>query len=184
MTTVEEIGLLVSALGRGKVLEDYIVPGLRSTELARLAAGGMIRLFEMSHEQEFFVVPHDHRFGFNCYVLRGTAWNTIYHVREADCALDQATHAAAPYLRSSHSLDLRSVRLMRCELETVPYGEGSWYSMEHSAFHTIEFTKDARVLFIEGPEEKSGPNSCLLPVVNGKIYNTFFWGAWMMREAE
>jgi len=66
-----DIVRLLDTFGRGRVLEDYIVPGLRSTLLGTTAAGGVIRLFEQEREPELFITPHDHRYSFDCYVLKG-----------------------------------------------------------------------------------------------------------------
>jgi hypothetical protein len=71
MTSQEDFLKLLSLFGRGKTLHNYIVPGLNSTMLAMSAGGGVVRLFEMTREQEAYIVPHDHRYNFTCYVLAG-----------------------------------------------------------------------------------------------------------------
>lgn len=175
-----DIEKLVESLGAGgKVLENYILPGMISTELARPAIGGLIRLFHMTREQEYEITPHDHRFGFKCAVLDGCVTNRVYKVDT--CHKDHATHVTVPYDPSTHSLNEALAKHARANFHEATYNSGDWYQMEHEQFHAIRFSRGARVLFIEGPEEKS-EGSCLLPYINGRICNTFLWRDWMMTE--
>ena len=171
---------LVAALGAGEVRENYIVPGLRSTLLAHPAAGGIVRLFEMTREQEYDVTAHDHRYNFQCCVLAGSVENRRY--RTQSTAQGYATHAALPYDAKEHALDDSRPRWLYASHVDEVHGEGDWYGMSADEFHSIRFSKGAKVLLIEGPQEKD-ESWCLLPYANGRICNTFIWRDWMMARA-
>ena len=63
---------------------------------------------------------------------------------------------------------------------TTVYEAGQWYSMKYDEFHSIEFSKGARVLFIEGPKIKD-TSYFLEPVVNGKVVPLFDVPTWMYK---
>lgn len=177
METDADLIRLVAALGKGEVRENYIVPGLRSTLLGRPAAGGCIRLFEMTREQEYEVTAHDHRYNFQCCVLEGSVEHRRYRVQST--IKDYAGYVALPYNPVTHALDEERPRWLHGQIIDEVYGDGDWYSCSHEEFHTIRFGKGTKVLFIEGPEEKA-ESWCLLPYIDGRICNTFIWRDWMM----
>lgn len=172
---------MVDAIGMGKRLENYILPGMVSTMLATPARGGIVRLFEMTREQEYEVTPHDHRYNFQCCVLAGTVENRRYRTQSTE--YDQyAGYVSLPYDPATHSLDESCPTYMHGQFTDEHFSEGDWYAMSKDEFHSIRFSKGAKVLFIEGPEQKK-QSSCLVPYINGRICNTFIWRDWMMAEA-
>lgn len=180
MSPAEQLHRMLGRMGRGQVLENYILPGLRSVLLATHHDGGKTRVFEMEREQEAYVTAHDHRYSFSCCVLSGRVVNRLYSVREA-LHKDMASHALLPYSQASHSLDGERARWVVADYSDQAYVEGDWYGMKADQFHSITFSKGARVLFLEGREEKK-ESWCLLPYSAGRICSTFAWHDWMMKE--
>lgn len=179
MMTMQDFAEVLDACG-GDTLENYIVPGLRSTLIANSDAG-KIRRFQMTREHETQIVPHNHRYAFGCLVLRGHVVNHLYLVGEGATAAD-ATHALAAYNPKDHSVDVDEATLVRCVRGSTLYRAGDFYTMGPSEFHSIEFSPDADVLFLEGRTSVSH-SCCLLLAVDGRICNTFLWRDWMMAKA-
>lgn len=172
-----DVSRFVNALGTGRVLENYVVPGLRSTELGTAVGGGMVRMFEMQRDPEGEITPHDHRYGFQCYVLEGRVVNRLYHVSPAPFP------AAARWARLGYD---RGTRKLFGEPELVAgstsrhvYNAGEWYQMSAFDFHSITFDQGTRVLFIEGPVQNENV-SVLLPYHAGRVCDTYVWRDWMM----
>ena len=180
MSAVDEMLRLVANLGKGgEVRENYIIPGLMSTELARTPAGGLVRLFEMTRDQEYDIVPHDHRFDFRCFVLSGHVLNREYALYEVSSSLG-ASHAALAYCARTHTLS-DTPRWMRGTFTERDYHAGDWYAMSAEHFHAIRFARGTKVLFIEDPARRV-QSHCLFPVVNGTICENFIWRDWMMAK--
>ena len=181
LETSADLVRLVEALGAGKRLKNYIIPGLFSTLLATPAVGGCVRLFEMTREQEYDITPHDHRYSFQCCVLSGTVDNRRYRTQATEYR-EMAGYVSLPYNPVTHALDEERPTWMHGQFTDEQFSEGDWYSMSKDEYHSIRFSKGAKVLFIEGPNEKE-ESACLLPYVNGRICNTFIWRDWMMEAA-
>lgn len=175
--TDSDLVRLVTAIGGGRVLDNYVIPGLRSTLLSTTEAGGKMRLFEMTREQEYDITPHDHRYSFQCCVLAGSVRNRRYAVQST--LKEYAGYAALPYDHARHALNEDRPRWLYAHSKEETFGEGDWYSMRCGEFHSIRFAKGTRVLLIEEPEEAE-ESWCLLPLVGGTICNTFIWRDWMM----
>jgi hypothetical protein len=174
MNDYQSMRRFVGALGRGEVRENYIIPGLTSTLLASPIAGGIVRLFEMSRHQEVEIVPHDHRYDFQCYVLEGEVRNRLY------CLHDSAAFTHAVFLHDPGTHDVSGpLGLVEASFNESTYLQGDWYDMKASQFHSIWFGKGAKVLLIEGPK-KNELSRCLMPYVNGRVCDTFYWRDWMM----
>lgn len=165
--------------GSTEVLENYVIPGLRSEALIEEPdSGAMMRLFEMTRDQEYFITPHDHRYNFRCMVLEGKVVNTVYRLVAAQ---GDYTHAMLPYEPVLRTLDHSRATFVRTESERRTYVTSDWYVMHHDEFHSITFDKGTRVLFLQEKDQKA-QSSCLLPYVDGKILDTFIWRDWMMTE--
>lgn len=177
---VDQVLKFMRAQGPGRVLNNYVIPGLRSEAyVEELDTGAMIRTFEMLRDQEYFVTPHDHRYDFQCMVLEGKVVNTVYKLFE--CSELSATHAILPYDPALRVLDHEKAKLVRAESERRTYVNTDWYIMGHEEFHSIQFDKGTRILFLQEADKKTQSN-CLLPYVDGKILDTFIWRDWMMTE--
>lgn len=175
-----EVAKLVDLLGKGRVLENYVLAGLRSTLLGETAAGGKLQLFEMLRVQEADIVPHDHRYDFQCFVLDGEVEHLCYEL-ERVYHPPQAAWAVCEYDPDIHSVNDETPRAYtRGTVVKKTHGAGSWYGLKHDQFHAVRFSAGARVLFIEGPEVQPFSH-VLLPYQDGRVCNTFVWRTWMMR---
>lgn len=167
------------------LLENYVLPGLTSTLLPK----GRLRMFTSSRYTEEFINPHSHRFDFACLVLRGQVWNTIYK------PVPSLTPAANPWAvwevspvnggLGEYSRQLFS-NYSFYETQTSCHLAGQVYSMLDRDIHSIRFSRDAAVLFIEGPERKS--YSHVLEPLNGfpdkvDTIPTFKTQPWMFQKA-
>jgi hypothetical protein len=179
---VTKLLTMVDLLGTGKVINNYIIPGLRSTLLVdRTTSGGRVRRFDMLREQEYFIVPHDHRYNFDCFVLDGGVTHYTYDLEKAQ--KENATHVIVPYDHADHAIDTEQPTWVKAYMCTESFRAGDRYSLSHADFHSVRFSSGASVLFIEGAQQKPG-SSCLLPYSDGRICNTFLWDDWMMTEGK
>ncbi len=162
-------------------IRNYIVPGLESYLLGE----GRVRMFRSTREQTMDIVPHNHRFNLACYVLQGRAVNRIYQeCFETEGKGDLFVKRGIRYLDSPGEYELRGH--MEPTLYTFhdqEYRMGQWYTMEHHEFHTIRFSKNAIILFFEGPE-LTNVSDVLLPYVDGKIIHTLKTEPWMFLKDE
>lgn len=178
MTDIES---LVDLLPRGRALRNYVVPGLTSTLLASTEGGGKLRLFEMDREQEHYVVPHDHRYDFTAFVLAGMAEQIAYDVHHVSTP-GEARWAAFQYLHRDGRLAGRSWGYFAGTIRRATYLRGDSYRMGAKEWHSIRFGAGSRVLMVEGAGS-GGYSSVLLPMVNGRLCDTFLVRDWMMEEA-
>lgn len=174
---------LVDALPRGRVLHNYIVPGLRSTLLAGLPGGGKLRVFEMDRDQEHYVVPHTHRYSFHAWVLEGSVLQYCYDVYETKEAL-QAKWMVMHYDHVARALDPEPHQYLTGHIARKEFAKGERYGMRHDEYHSIRFSSGARVLMLEGPPIGKGMSRVLLPVVAGRVCDNFFVRDWMMEAAD
>lgn len=169
-------------------LLNYVTPGLSSSLLEK----GTFRLFESSRHTEYFITPHSHRFGFFCIVLKGYVVNTIYERVEENLKddlmvdpyqvtyLEQAEPDSFQYLLESDTATKSPTYYRRV---TTTYAQGQCYSMEYHQIHSIQFSKGAVVLFIEGPDVIN-ISTILQPFVGGKEVPTFAREPWMFLKKD
>src|SRR5262245_48239263 len=102
----------------------------------------------MERQPEVTITPHDHRYGFQCYVLEGRVQNTMYHVTPCEFS------ASARWARLGYDRHTRKLygepQLMAGHMVTTEFNAGQWYSMRAKDFHSIAFSQGTRVLFVEG----------------------------------
>lgn len=134
-------------------LHNYAgIPGLTSWLIAE-SDYCIVRMFENERDHDEVITPHSHRFDFECMVLDGKVWNTIYEVEPAEIPgkpqpgdLYQITEmectAPGKYIRGKRARDFYSKH-------TTLYQMGDTYAMTFDQIHAIKFSKGARVLFIE-----------------------------------
>lgn len=166
---------IISEMKNSKI-KNYIVPGL-SSSLIGGGDFGKVRLFEASRTQFEFITPHSHRFDFACFVLRGTVENTSW-IR---CDTDDGEYYQLSLLNFNkpfghYTLEEGGKFYYYTNRQTI-YSD-NWYFMNHKDFHSVKFSRDAVVLFFEGPE-KLDHSFILEPVVNGKKVSTFHIRDWM-----
>lgn len=171
---------LVEKIGRGNVLENYVIPGLRSTLLGKTEKGGVIRIFDMLRDQEAGITPHNHRYAFDCFVLSGEVKQRLYRVEPAD-EPKFAHYAKLRYDREQRKL-VGEPELLVGWTEERTYRQGEWYGMTTRQYHSISFAEGSSVLFIEGPIEREDVY-CIVPYSAGRVCDTLEWRDWMMGEA-
>lgn len=168
-------------------LGNYIVPGLTSVLIGDGDKHGKVRLFMADRETRDTITPHSHRFDFHCVVLRGHVRNALYIQstepgdggmlpREQWClsTIDQVCGVNG--IRSYHHTRDNGP-LWYAKHERL-YSVGQEYGMKHMEIHSITFSKDAMVLFFEGPPLTS-VSKMIEPWVNGRVVPTFETKDWM-----
>lgn len=164
---------------RNSALRNYIVPGLTSWMIMDDGEDGKIRMFMCSRDQQEFITPHSHRFNFSACVLRGTVENTLWvPVEEGG---DQYVVTTTKYLDEPGKYEIGQQIVQRFIPDSIPYEEGDWYCMKHTDIHSIKFSRDAVVLFIEGREVSKCTN-VLEPWVGDKRIPTMKVEPWMFQR--
>lgn len=167
-------------------LQNYIVPGLESHLLAEPSDKGSVRLFVNSRDQHHHITPHSHRFDFQCLVLRGSVVNTVFHELPPSASVDaferadEYTTVILEYKGKPGNYDQTHGVISSWGFERHHYAVGDWYSMTFDQVHSIEFSRDAIVLFMEGPK-KTNMTQVLLPHVDGQTLPTFEVAPWMFQ---
>ena len=170
---------MMDAMSNSRV-RNYVIPGLTS-ELVGGPEHGQVRLFTSCRETREFVTPHSHRFNFSCLILRGWVENSLFVQGSGD---EYALGTVRPVHGGMGEYDTRrNGETLRFQAERTTYGEGECYSMRANEIHSIRFSRDAEVLFFEGPtvEEYS---MFLEPVCDGKRVHTFEVRPWMFQRDE
>lgn len=166
-------------------IDNYILPGLSSLMLS--GENATVRMFENTRNQQGFITPHSHRFSLACCVLRGSVQNSLY---SEDCSttatgtdLDEFEATRLMYSGEPGHYDRLKTSAYKGKWRkyTEKYGVGQWYFMHHDAIHSIDFSPDARVLVIEGPDV-TDTTTILEPVVNGVTVPTFRVEGWMFKK--
>lgn len=174
----EVIDHLVSM--RHSPLHNYIIPGLTSWMILDNGAAGKIRLFENTREQHFHITPHSHRFNFSCCVIRGHVHNTTWFSCEKGRG-DMYRAIDEKYLGRPGEFEKLGEFDSPFVSDTIEYAEGDWYSMKFHEIHSIYFSKNALVLFIEGPSLVT-TSLTLEPIVDGEYLPTMETKPWMFRK--
>lgn len=180
-------------------LRNYIVPGLSSHLLGGDASHGKVRLFRAEREQTVGISPHSHRFDFQCIVLRGSVTNTVWTQATGPgtagtpnemMALSKLVYRGAPGEYTVQPLEQPQYFSKRSQTYTAPtegqcsYGlprDSPFYSMRAEDIHSITFSRDAAVLFLEGPA-KTHVTTVLEPFVNGARVPLFKIEPWMFQR--
>ena len=162
---------------------NYAIPGLSSWLLGKPTPDGCVRLFlcERTHHEP--IIPHSHRFDFQCLVLRGEVCNVTWEEAEEGCntaddfVVSTLTYGGEPgtYTQTLDPVPKRYKHKMHA------YGEGEWYGMKHNEIHSIYFARGTAVLFFEGPNW-TNETLILEPYVNGERVPTFKVEPWMFKK--
>lgn len=160
---------------------NYVIPGLDSALLGG-AGKGAVRLFINSRDHQEEITPHSHRFDFECLVLQGTVTNRIWRKTDGTSGdlfmgstLFPLDGGMGTYRTYEHDTPTH------WGYEDYRHETGSWYGLDSQEVHSIRFSRDAVVLFFEGPEKR---NSSLIlePFVNGQRIPTFRTEPWMFQK--
>jgi hypothetical protein len=168
---------------RNNPLRNYIVPGLTSHLIGGSTKHGQVRLFHSLRQTREFITPHSHRFDFTCLVLAGDVRNTIfrpgYSYNEQWCLSTINQVCGLDGLNEyTHS---REDKPSNWRAETTAYTTGDTYSMKYEEIHSIQFDKDTRMLFLEGPQVTL-TSQMIEPWENGKVIPTFRTEPWMFEK--
>lgn len=163
------------------------VPGLTSWLISESMLGKIckIRLFECSRNHVEPIIPHNHRFDFECIVLEGAVTNRVWKpydgTGEPGDEYEEVTlqYSGKPgqYIKEETNI------VTRWKYEDLKYGPGETYQMKAVEFHSIYFSAGAKVLFFEG-ETLRDFSSILEPVVDGSTIPTFKVEDWMFQRGK
>lgn len=159
-------------------LGNYILPGLTSYLIGGGPSHGCVRLFQCSREHQENITPHSHRFDFRALVLKGRVLNIIW---SKDPAGDEYQSSALIYDGGPGKYKMHPGEVARWRCDATTYVEGEWYGMKAEDIHSIEFSREALVLFFEGPNI-SAVSLILEPHVNGQTIPTFETKPWMFTK--
>lgn len=164
---------------RHSPLHNYIVPGLTSWMIMSNGDLGKLRMFESTREQQEFITPHSHRFDFTACVLRGCVYNTLWV--PVDNGGDEFVVTNNTYLGKVGEYEVQSRVVARFVGDTICHDEGEWYGMKHNEIHSIRFSRDALVLFIEG-QAHTNTTQVLEPWVQQRRIPTMKVEDWMFQK--
>lgn len=159
-------------------VSNYVIAGLDSY----LISNGNVRLFENSRNHQDQITPHSHRFNFACLVLEGSVINRVWsETLESEGDLFESTTLRYSGEIGNHEKS-RDGRAFYTYFD-VKYNKGDCYAMSAQQIHSIQFSKGAKVLFLEGPQV-SDTSIIIEPVVNGKVINTYENKSYMFIKLE
>lgn len=166
------------------LVRNYATPGLTSSLIGG-GGHGKVRLFQSDRDTREWVTPHSHRFDFTCLVLRGSVENILF--TRASYRL-----AAGSNLYVTATIRPRNGGMGGYEVahgenpeswveEPTTYRAGDTYSMTSRQIHSIRFSRDAIVLFLEGPEVID-TSLILEPFSDDALVPTFATAPWMFQR--
>lgn len=160
-------------------VRNYVIPGLTSWLIGAPGPKGCIRLFECEREHLEPIIPHSHRFDFQCWVLEGWVRNRIWRQRPWHSDDTSDRYAASVQTKGRMGgYEMEEEGHYSFEYHDTTYAKDEWYAMEHDQIHSIWFGRKTKVLFFEGPEVT--PSTTILePVSNGVRVPTFKVEPWM-----
>lgn len=159
-------------------VRNYAIPGLTSWLVGNPSPAGTVRFFECSRDHQENITPHSHRFNFQCWVIAGEVRNRVW---TAALYGDQFTHTNLVYEGDIGQYRKVRIGVSRYLYHEDTYKSGEWYSMESKQIHSIQFTKGAQVLFLEGPTVDN-QSTILEPFVDGQDVPTFKVEPWMFQR--
>ena len=177
---LQRISDILESMKSSKVA-NYVIAGLDSY-LVGGEGHGNVRLFENSRDHQDSITPHSHRFDFVCLVLEGEVYNELWtlsnHVKGDYFQLSELSYKGDI---GQHSRSIREEGFYY--RDTFKYVKGQVYSMRADQIHSIRFSKDAKVLFFEGPNI-SDKSVILEPIVNGEVIPTYQVKPYMFKRGE
>lgn len=164
-------------------VSNYAIPGLTSYLIGSPGPKGTVRLFHCSREHQEAITPHSHRFDFQCWVLRGIVRNRLWHrAAENHPRADQYSVSSLQYKGSMGKYAKEHVEISSWVFTDRHFAAGECYSMNADEVHSIFFSRDALVLFLEGPTV-SDSSIVLEPYVDNETIPTFETRPWMFKRS-
>lgn len=178
------VAKLLKTMGHNAVL-NYATPGLTSRLLGSDdGAKGHVRMFTCDRDTRDWITPHSHRYDFSCLVLSGCVMNMLYRWEaHGDQKLTNAYAVGTIYKREDGLGQYEfepGVKQEWYSESRAQYTAGDWYHMEASQIHSIEFARNTRVIFFEGPEVAL-ESKVLEPWSEGARVPTFETRDWMFK---
>lgn len=177
---MDDLNLKMLAAMKHSPVRNYVVPGLTSWLVGGASPQGCVRLFESEREHLEPVIPHSHRFDFQCLVLAGWVRNRVWMRSYGDGDwFVSSTHTKG----RMGAYEVKEGGRERFTYQDITYVAGARYEMNHDDIHSIWFSRGAKVLFFEGPEVVDF-TTILEPVANNERVPTFKVEDWMFRRDE
>jgi hypothetical protein len=146
-------------------VHNYIVPGLTSWLIGENpVTSEKVRAFTCSVNQQIGITPHNHRYDFQCQVLRGQVINTIWI---EDSNGDEFVETRIKYGNEVGTYERQETKISKYIANPEVYFPGDWYGLDHDEIHSITFSKGAFVLFFEG-KTLTNHSIMLEPYINGR----------------
>lgn len=158
-------------------VQNYVIPGLSS----HLLNNGMVRLLESERNHREQVTPHSHRFDLTCLVLSGCVTNTLWTKSGFDQRTDVFMVSELHFQGKIGEFEKFEQGTVRYKPNSQQFEAGEVYTMTHNEIHSIEFSKDCTVLFLEGPKQ-TNKSVLLEPVVNNEVVPTGDVLPWMFKR--
>lgn len=154
------------------------IPGLTSWLIGGMNEHGIVRLMECSRNHHEPIIPHSHRFDFECLVLAGEVRNVIWTRNVLADHFQESTliYGGEPGLYSRLAGDVNG-----WYFESQTYSAGERYSMTANQIHSIYFTRNTSVLFFEGPQVTE-ESMILEPNIGGVTVPTFKVEPWAFKR--
>ena len=165
-------------------IRNYIVPGLTSSLIGNPSERGLVRLFEASRRQSNQITPHSHRYDFRCLVLSGSVTNRVWtrvKPQHHGAWADSYQESVLAYQGETGRYEKVAGEVGKWEFLDTKYEEGQWYAMDANEVHSIVFSRDAVVLFFEGPTT-TDVSIVLEPFVDGQVIETLKTEPWMFQR--
>ncbi len=176
---MKEIYMLLDEM-KSSPIRNYVVAGLDSY----LLENGKVRYFQCSRNHQDQITPHSHRFDFACFVIDGSVTNRVWgKIKDKHFGFkgDLFEESTLVYSGEVGSHKIVAGEQNNYIYEDNFYKTGDKYFMFSHEIHSIYFSKNAKVLFFEGPE-KSNESKIIQPVVNGEIIQTYKKEPYMFRR--
>lgn len=182
---IEKVKDLVLTMKTSPV-KDYVIPGLESS-LVGAGVKGTVRLFSQERFHEEPITPHSHRFDFSCIVLRGQVENVVW-TEAAETAILADYYARTKLVHHGdfgkyNIYPEHNIPFKKYHRTKKVYGVSECYHMKAEEIHSIFFSRDALVLFFEGPD-RLDHSFVLEPVSDGRVIPTFKVEPWMFRRTK
>lgn len=166
---------------KDSTIGNYVVPGLESVLLGK-SNGFTVRMFHMTEHQMIHITPHSHRFNLLSYVLEGEVEHHVYDIVVSEAVTNLKAFRLAVMEQKgqlgNYDTELYSNGLFR-RYESK-YEAGGSYFLNAEEYHSVIFSKGAKVLIIEGPEVAT--SKVLVPLVENTVCSTLFTADWMFKK--
>lgn len=151
-------------------VSNYVIAGLDSYLLGK----GKVRLFKNSRNHQDSITPHSHRYSVTSIVLQGHVENHIWEAcnkHNKQCGDLFQKSVIKPKAEAFSGFTKEEAGRDFYTKVTKIYSAGEVYFMDANTIHSINFSKGAIVLIIEG-REVAESSVVLEPVVNGEVIKT------------